>query len=162
MDLCLRFANEDELPLVWSMYEDAKTYEGCVWDDEYPSKEILIDDFNNSTLCVLVLKNQIIGAITIVFDDYLDDFKCWKIQTVKAVSFARVVIAKDFLGCGYGTRMVEMLLNILKESGWDVVRILVSPDNPSAIAIYKKLGFEFLCIDSAFDENYWLCEKALN
>ena len=161
MDFVLRFASEDELPLVWKMYEGAKSYDGCVWDEEYPNKEILLEDFKNGTLCVFVLKNEIIGAISIEFDDELDDFDCWKIQSDKSVSFARVVIAKEFLGQGYGTKMVENLLNVFKESGWDVVRILVSSQNISAMAIYKKLGFEFLCIKNVFDQDFWLCEKSL-
>ena len=161
MDLVLRFAKEDELPLVWEMYQDAKSYDGCVWNDEYPDKELLIEDFKNGNLCVFVLKNKIIGAISIEFDDELDNFDCWKVQSEKSVSFARVVIAKDFLGQGYGTKMVEKLLNVFEQSDWGVVRILVSPKNLSAMAIYKKLGFEFLCIKNVFEQDFWLCEKAL-
>ena len=70
MEEILRFAKEDELPAIWNMYVDAKSYEGSVWNEEYPSKENLLEDFKNGTLCVLVSKNAIIGAISIVFDDY--------------------------------------------------------------------------------------------
>ena len=161
MEFALRFAKEDELPLVWQMYEDAKSFDGCVWNEEYPDKEILLDDFKKETLCVFMMKNKIIGAVSIEFDDYLDDFECWKIQSDKSVSFARVVIAKDFLGQGYGTKMVAKLLKVFKESEWEVVRILVSPENASAMAIYRKLGFEFLCIKHLYDEDFWLCEKSL-
>ena len=161
MDFVLRFAKEDELPFVWKMYEDAKSYDGCVWNEEYPDKEFLLEDFKSGNLLVFVMKNEIMGAISIEFDDELDDFDCWKVQSQKSVGFARVVIAKDFLGQGYGTKMVDELLKIYEQSGWEVVRILVSPKNLSAMAIYKKLGFEFLCIKNVFDQDFWLCEKAL-
>ena len=161
MDCVLRFAKENELPLIWEMYEAARSYDGCVWGDNYPDKEILLDDFNKNNLCVFVLKNKIIGAISIEFDDYLDDAGCWKVQSDKSVSFARVVIAKDFLGQGYGTKMVEKLLNVFQENDWDVVRILVSPYNKSAMSIYKKLGFDFICVREFFEKDFWLCEKVL-
>ena len=161
MEEILRFAREDELPAIWNMYVDAKSYEGCVWNEEYPSKDDLLEDFKNGALCVLVSKNAIIGAISVVFDDYLDNADCWKIQCDKSVSFARVVVAREFLGQGYGTKMVEKMLTVFKESGWEVVRILVSPKNFSAMAIYKKLGFDFIRIDNLYEEDFWFCEKEL-
>ena len=161
MDEILRFAKEDELSTVWNMYVDAKSYDGCVWNEEYPSKDILYEDFKNGNLCVFVSKNKIIGAISVEFDEEFKNFNCWKIQCDKTIGFARVVIAKEFLGQGYGRKMVENLLRFFEQNGWDAVRILVSPKNHSAMAIYKKLDFDFICIENVYDEDFWLCEKDL-
>ena len=158
----LRIAKEEDLSSVWNMYKAAKSYEGCVWNDEYPSEDILLEDFKADMLYVFVLENKMIGAISAEFDEEWDNFDCWKIQSEKYIGFARVVIAEEYLGQGYGTKMVEETLALFKKNGWDTVRIFVSPKNLSAMAIYKKLGFDFLCIGRAYDEDFWLCEKGLD
>ena len=161
MELILRSAQDSDLSCVLKMYKDALSYEGCVWDEEYPNEEILADDFKSGSLYIAVSKNETVGAISAIIDGDLDKIECWKIQSSNSISFARVVVAKEFLGQGYGTKMVEKMLNVFKESGWGVVRILVSPKNLSAMAIYKKLGFDFIRIDNLYEEDFWLCEKEL-
>lgn len=161
MELILRSAQDSDLSCVLKMYKDALSYEGCVWDEEYPNEEILIEDFNSGSLYIFVLKNKIVGAISAIFDGDLDKVKCWKIQSSNPISFARVVVAKKFLGQGYGTKMVEELLKILSDKGYDAVRILVSPLNQSAMAIYRKLGFDFLCIENVHEMDFWVCERRL-
>lgn len=161
MRLELRPARREELAFVMQMYNDARSFEGCAWDDDYPDEDILNDDFFSDRLYVLVLKNQIIGAISVLFDENLEEFECWKIQSARSVEFARVVISKEYVGQGYGTKMVSETLELLKRMEYDSVRILVSPSNPSAIAVYKKLGFDFLRVESFPYGDFWLCEKGL-
>lgn len=161
MSLELRPARREELAFVMQMYNDARSFEGCAWDDDYPDEDILNDDFFSDRLYVLALKNQIIGAISVLFDENLEEFECWKIQSVRSVEFARVVISKEYVGQGYGTKMVSETLELLKRMEYDSVRILVSPSNPSAIAVYKKLGFDFLRVESFPYGDFWLCEKGL-
>lgn len=161
MSLELRPARREELAFVMQMYNDARSFEGCAWDDDYPDEDILNDDFFSDRLYVFVLKNQIIGAISVLFDENLEEFECWKIQSARSVEFARVVISKEYLGQGYGTKMVSETLALLKRMEYDSVRILVSPSNPSAIAVYKKLGFDFLRVESFPYGDFWLCEKGL-
>lgn len=161
MSLELRPARREELAFVMQMYNDARSFEGCAWDDDYPDEDILNDDFFSDRLYVLVLKNQIIGAISVLFDENLEEVECWKIQSARSVEFARVVISKEHVGQGYGTKMVSETLELLKRMEYDSVRILVSPSNPSAIAVYKKLGFDFLRVESFPYGDFWLCEKGL-
>ena len=152
----LRLAQWDDLDTVMAMYKDALSYEGCVWDEYYPNREILLDDFQNGGLYVYVLKNKVIGAISVINDEELDKFKCWKIQDERRISFARVVIAKNCLGQGYGRNMVAELLEILRSKGYVSVQILVSPKNKSAMRVYQRLDFEFYDIAEAHGEEFYL------
>ena len=161
MSLELRPARREELAFVMQMYNDARSFDGCAWDDDYPDGDILNDDFLSGRLYVFVSKNKIIGAISVLFDENLEEFECWKIQSARSVEFARVVISKECVGQGYGTKMVSETLELLKRMEYDSVRILVSPSNPSAIAVYKKLGFDFLRVESFPYGDFWLCEKGL-
>ena len=161
MDLLLRLAKENELDALMQMYNDARSYEGCVWDEYYPNREILISDFRNGGLYVYVLKNTIIGAISVEIDEELQKFDCWKIQGEGSISFARVVISKELLGNGYGKKMVKELLKILRSKGYTSAQILVSPKNKAAMGIYRRLGFEFYDIVEAYGEEFYLCEKLI-
>ena len=161
MSFKLRPARREELAFVMQMYNDARSFDGCAWDDDYPDGDILNDDFLSGGLYVFVSKNEIIGAISILFGENLEEFECWKIQSARSVEFARVVVSKEYVGQGYGTKMVFETLELLKQMGYDSARILVSPSNPSAIAVYKKLGFDFLRVESFPYGDFWLCEKGL-
>ena len=159
MELLLRLAKESELDTVMEMYEDARSYEGCVWGDSYPDREILLYDYSEGNLYVYVSENKIIGAISVERDEALEKFKCWKIQDERRISFARVVIARDFLHQGYGKRMVEELLKILQARGHSTAQILVSPKNQAAMSVYRRLGFDFYDIVEAYGQEFYLCEK---
>ena len=161
METFLRLATGDELDTVMKIYEDARLYEGCVWGDDYPTRDIMLEDFENRALYVYVSKNEIIGAISAIFDEDLEKFDCWKIQDEKQISFARVVIAKDFLHQGHGRKMVEEFMRMLKEKGHSSIRILVSPKNIAAMSIYRHLDFEFYHLAEVHEEEFWLCEKVV-
>jgi len=52
-------------------------------------------------------------------------------------------VLKEFWGIGVGTRLMTELINFAKNSGKiEVLHLGVKADNASAIALYKKLGFE--------------------
>lgn len=162
MELFLRPAEKCDLDAVMQIYETAKHYDGCVWDEEYPNREIMLSDYENGGLYVYTLDNRIIGTISVIIDSDLEAFNCWKVQNGSQISFARIAIAEDFLNKGYGRRMVEELLKILNEKGYDSVQILVSPKNIAAMKIYKRLNFEFYRIEKVHGEDFYLCEKLFN
>lgn len=161
MELELRLSRLDELDTIMQMYNDARSFDGCAWTDDYPDRALLLDDFFANSLYAFASKNKIIGAVSLEFDENFGEFKCWKIQAERIVAFARLVISKDCLGQGYGTALVLELLSLLKKMSYQAVRILVSPINTSAIAVYKKTGFDFLCIETFPFGDFWLCERSL-
>lgn len=161
MKLELRLAEQEELSCVASMYKDARAFEGCAWDEDYPNEKILFEDFYGKSLYVFVLENEIIGAVSIVNGEDLKEFECWKIQTDNFAEFARVVVSKKRSGQGYGKKMVEETLKLLAKKGYDSVRILVAPTNLPAVEIYKKTGFDFLRLEKFPYGDFWLCERKI-
>ena len=161
MKFLLRPAEKCDLDAVMQIYEAAKHYDGCVWDEEYPNREIMMSDFENGGLYVYVLDKRIIGVISAIIDSDLEKFNCWKVQNGSQISFARVAIVEDLLNRGYGRQMVEDLLKILKEKGHESVQILVSPHNIAAMKIYRRLNFDFYFIERVHGEEFYLCEKIL-
>lgn len=161
MKLELRLAEQEELSCVASMYKDARAFEGCVWDEDYPNEKLLFEDFNAKSLYVFAQGNEIIGAISILKDEELNAFECWKIKTDNFAEFARVVVSKKRLGQGYGKKMVVEALRLLAQKGCDSVRILVAPTNRAAVEIYKKTGFDFLRLEKFPYGDFWLCERKI-
>ena len=159
--LFLRLAKESELDKIMEIYVGARSYDGCVWGDDYPNRECLLSDHKCGGLYVFELGGTLIGAISLVRDEDLDEFDCWDLSDENWTSFARVVIVREFLGKGYAKRMVLAALDVLKASGSRSVRILVSPSNPAAMSLYKGIGFEYHCIENLYETDFWLCEKIL-
>ena len=52
------------------------------WDENYPSKQTFIDDINMDYLLVLLLKDSIVGCVSVynVMDDFYKKIK-WKIKS---------------------------------------------------------------------------------
>lgn len=161
MELILRLAKSSELDFIMEIYEDAKSYEGCVWDEYYPNREILISDYESGGLYVYVKDGDIIGAISVEHDEEMEGLDCRKVKDGTQISFARVAIVRKYLNQGYGRKMVEALLKILRNMGYTSAQIFVSPKNLSAVSIYKRLGFEFYRTVEAYGEIFYFCEKLL-
>ena len=161
MEPLLRLAKECELDAVMNIYNDAKSYEGCVWNEYYPDRDILLADYNDKGLYVYTLEDKIIGAISVEVDEEIERLDCRKVKDGTQISFARVAIAKEYLNQGYGKKMVSALLSLLHEKGYTSAQILVSPKNISAVSVYKRLGFEFGDIIEAYEQEFYYCEKLI-
>ncbi len=161
MELLLRLARESELDTVMGIYEDAKGYEGCAWDEYYPDREILLSDYENDALYVYVSEEAVIGAISVEVDEEINKLDCLKVKDGTQISFARVAIAKKYLCQGYAKKMVSELLEILRKKGYTSAQILVSPKNIAAMSVYKRLDFEFYDKVEAYEQEFYVCEKLL-
>lgn len=161
MEAYLRKALERELDTVREIYADARGYEGCVWGEDYPDEELLREDFTSGNLYTYVLKNEIIGVVSLENSEEFDNFKCWKIQDGREVCFSRVAISKKYHSKGYGKKMIAALLLLLKEKGYSSARILVSPSNPAAMAVYRGLGFDFYEKVEMYGREFLLSERII-
>ena len=80
-----------------------------------------------------------------------------------------VVIAlyKEYCGCGIGTAMLQTVLNVAKEAGYEQAELEVLAENKKAIAIYEKLGFKkygsfpdnMKYADGSYMDAYWMMKK---
>lgn len=53
-----------------------------------------------------------------------------------------IALYQEFCGCGIGTKMMQTVLELAKEAGYEQAELEVISDNKRAIALYRKLGFE--------------------
>lgn len=129
-----------DLKTVMEFYRSQIGTPGCTWSQYYPNEEILQEDFLSGNLYGLYTEDELIGAISVDSENYLNKLPCWQFKTnVKEI--ARVVISSKYQKQGLGNVLLQMLFQLLKQQGTEAIHLLVSPDNERAIKLYSKFGF---------------------
>lgn len=158
--MIFRLANEHELNRILELYRSVMDNDYCTWNNEYPTMLEARDDFDNRSLYVLTIEDQIIGAISIVPINELDDFEGWNIKD-NVREIARVVMASDFQGLGLGKLMVANVLSVMAKDDYKACHLSVALENRPAYKLYLSLGFINRGESSIFGGNYYLLEKEL-
>ena len=79
-------------------------------------------------------KKEIVGFCMMV------EIPCW--GYAKVPWFFDVCIRPDYLGKGYGKKLVQHVLNVLHGMHYEAVGLAVTLTNDSAMGLYHSLGFE--------------------
>lgn len=154
-----RNAAAGELPQVAALYHAAIGTPGCTWNEHYPGAFELEHDFSANNLYVLAEGETVIGAVSVVSPNELDDACAWNVTNAREI--ARVVISHKYAGRGLAIQMLSWLFEKLRRDGCDAIHISVACCNTAAINTYKKLGFAFLRQTERYGGHYYLCEKCL-
>ncbi len=111
------------------------------WDDIYPSEEMLRQDIDNGDMYLLCDSAKIVGVIVINEDQYEEYSQgCWKCN-VPAVVVHRFCIDPPCQHQGYGKHAMQLAHIMLKERGYQSVRLDVFSQNPHALNLYESLGY---------------------
>lgn len=78
-----------------------------------------------------------------------------------------IALYQEYCGCGIGKQMLETVLNIAKELGYEQAELEVISSNNSAIALYEKLGFQkygtfpknMKYADGTYDSADWMMKE---
>ena len=78
-----------------------------------------------------------------------------------------IALYKEYCGCGIGTAMLQTVLNVAKEAGYEQAELEVMAENENAIAMYEKLGFKkygtfpdnMKYADESYMDAYWMMKK---
>lgn len=157
--MIFRSAIGDDLPQIANLYRAAMGTPGCTWNENYPGAFELEHDFASGNLYVLSKCETVIGAVSVVFPNELDDAYAWEIQNAKEI--ARVVISQDHKGRGLAVQMLSQLFEKLHQEGCAAIHLAVACRNNAAIKTYQRLGFSFLGQADLYGKRFYLCEKKL-
>lgn len=155
-----RMAKQTDAEHIFSLYQNAKVSEFCVWNDSYPTIAEIAHDLETNNLYVMTDGNKIIGAISIVPENELDSFYCWSYKDSKEI--ARVVIDNAYQGHGLSFKMVESVELILRKNGHNAIHLSVVKSNIPAYKTYIKAGFAVVGEAQMYGNDYYLMEKALD
>ena len=150
-------ANEENKVL--SLYQSVFGSDFCTWNEDYPGMEEVLADYETNNLFVLRSGAEIIGAISIVPENELDDLEYWSIRDGKIAEIARVAIAPGYQGKGLALKMVQETEKILIDRGCKCVHLLVAHKNIPALKTYEKAGYHVMGECDMFGHRYYACEK---
>lgn len=158
----IRLLTKENIEEIKNLYADIKKNTYTLWDDNYPSEELILWDIERKGLWG-VFDNKTLIAITFIgerCEDGEENFT-WQDTFKKRGTFARIGVSPKYQNKGIGTYLVDFVLKNLKVQGFDGVRILVGTKNLNAINLYLKFGFINCGKVQRFGHEYYLYELRL-
>ena len=158
----IRLLNLNDLNKITNLYKEIKEKTYTLWDNDYPSHELIKYDIERKGLFGVFIKDDLV-AISFVgerCEDGEEDFT-WRDQFNKRGTFARIGVSPNFQNQGIATKLVDFILKKLKQDGFDGVRILVGINNQNAIKLYNKFNFVNCGTTKRYNHEYYLMELSL-
>lgn len=146
-----------ELQTIFALYQAVIGSEGCTWNSDYPGVLELSEDYANGNLFCMEYQKRIIGAVSIVTQNELDDLSCWSFRSNMA-EIARVVILPEFQGRGIADQMLTRLFRLLRSRGYLGVHLLAAKINHKAARLYDGLGFSVCGSEHCYGNAYFCRE----
>lgn len=143
------------------------------WDEIYPTKADFIDDIQKETLYVAILEEADTKQGALLSDTlaglYVISTECdeayrngkWEQDEEKACILHRLCVSADVQHQGVGRRMLSHIENQLKDNGYESVRLDVFSENPFALTLYKKNGYQVRGYADWRKGRFFLMEKSL-
>lgn len=140
-ELTFRPATACEADEVLALYQSVKGHGTCVWDDDYPTMREIAHDLETGNLYVLSDGCQIIGTISIVPENELDDQDCFVCRDGSQREIARIAVRREWRGYGLAGQMVERIADRLRNEGCHAIHLSAASANVPALKTYRKIGF---------------------
>ena len=145
-----------KIPLVFALPPDLSSimqlYQVCTrhlqaqgidqWDADYPALETARQDVANCDMFILKLRDNILGSIVLneEQDEQYEDIR-WKIPAENPLIIHRLCIYPNLQLKGSGKRLCQFAEDYGKMRGNDVIRLDTYTGNPTAMNLYKNLGY---------------------
>ncbi|MBR2541712.1 MAG: GNAT family N-acetyltransferase [Lactococcus sp.] len=139
----IRRAQSADANSVVALYQSLVGTPGCPWHEDYPTLENAQSDISSSSLYLIEDEtDKILAVASAVEETDLDTFEFWNKQVTNWRSLSRVAVCQAAQGRGLAQTLISAIIDALSERDSAGLRLLVSQDNLSALALYKKLGFK--------------------
>ena len=158
--MVFRKAEQWESEVIMNLYRAVIGSPFCTWDESYPGEEEIKEDLSAGTLDVLEENQELIGAVSIVPENELNDLDCWTVKE-NAREFARVVIRPDHQRKGLSVQLIEGIIKELQKQNAAAIHIAAAKENIPAQKLYQRMGFTFCGEAELYGHNFYMCEKAL-
>lgn len=152
-------ASDNEAQAILDFYHSFIGSEGCTWNEWYPAMEHVRMDIEKKNLFLVKDAEGIVATVSIDSDDQVDALENWTIANSKEV--ARLAVRKDMQGQSIARDMLTLLMEELKQRGYEGIHFLVSPENPAALASYRKLSFENRGRIHMYEHDWFCYEKRI-
>jgi len=133
------------------------------WDDLYPTRKDFSDDIDKNTLYVAVENDKIIAIYVInqECDKEYHEWK-WKNPDESACIIHRLCVSPDYQNKGIGTKVLSHIEDQIRSMGYLSIRLDVFSENPYALKLYEKNGYEKRGYADWRKGRFFLMEKTLH
>jgi GNAT superfamily N-acetyltransferase len=139
-DVLFRKAYSPETDAVTQLYRSCVGLPGCVWDEAYPTRDMAEQDIAEGSLYVLYEKETLIGVVSRIDHDDLDELPLWT-QTEHPSILVRIGITPSRQHQGWGTKLLHCFIEEVWRGGADSIRLLCAQQNEYANRMYRRAGF---------------------
>lgn len=116
------------------------------WQNNYPNEEIVQEDIANGNNYILVQGDIIIGTVVLTFGEEERYSKLYEGQWLCGQKYAvvrRVAVAREFMGQGYGSKLLKEAEKLCGKRGFKCLRADTHEDNKVMQKLFENHGFQY-------------------
>ena len=157
----IRKAKIEELDEIFAIYKSLLGFEGCLWNEYYPSIDDIRKDIELDTMYILKLEDEIIASAHAGIDEELFKLDFFSKDVKKPRDLARVAVAREYQKQGFARKLIKYIEDELKKQDVDYMFLTVGKSNFKACNLYKSIGYEIKGEKTEFDIDWYCQEKKL-
>ena len=136
------------------------------WNENYPSKVVLLEDIALQQIWKLEESNAIIGLIVIseIEDQEYEHVK-WLTKNGKNLYIHRLAVHPNFQGKGFAQKLMDFAESFAKENGYNSIRLDTFSQNKRNQQFYEKRNYiklESIYFPNQSEFPFYCYEKVLN
>ncbi len=154
-------ARAGDAEAVLALYRAASRTPGSSWNDDYPDRSFVAGDIARGSLyCLWGEDGALWGAASCGEpDEDIQTLPCWT-PAKRPFELCRIGILPEMQGRGLAGELLRWLLEEAPRRGVDSIRLLVSRDNPPALALYRRFGFSTVGTCRLYGTD-WFCQERI-
>ncbi len=132
------------------------------WDERYPTRKILAGDIVRGEMGLLQMEGRVAAAFTL--NDRCDAayaLGAWRLPSARYCVIHRLCVHPAFQGHGVAGRVMDHIERTLRTGDFESIRLDAFSQNPFALRLYEKRGYEKVGEVSFRKGLFFLYEKTL-
>ena len=159
-----RLAAMDEADEVLSLYRTAgalgRENGSSVWDDDYPNREVLMDDLAGGRLFVFEDDGLLLACVSLLeAEDIEAENLPW--TPARACVPSRLCVAPGRQGEGLGEHVMRLLAARAGIAGCTSMRLLAARANLAANRLYERMGYRRVGFVRLYEIDFFAYELGL-
>lgn len=135
------------------------------WGTDYPNREFLNEDLEEKNLYKLLDDDGTLLGVIVLNRDEGEPYErfTWEDTSDRHIVIHRLAVSPAAQGRGVGRALMEWAENHGREVGYSSIRLDTYVGNPTALALYDKMGYRRVGVTGAYDTgwDYVFFEKVL-
>lgn len=147
---------DDVLIMLNLCKEDMKRRKLNIWNDNYPSTELIESDLKSGNSVVYDLNGKVVAFLVMLPNYECENEEKFSIHNNHCY-IQRVMVHPDYRRHGYA----QEILNYVEKQNFSSIRLLTRNTNTYSVNLYTKLGYKVVMSEIKGNEVMQTCEKII-